>query len=224
MRKSFAPVLVALMIVLGILGCSKDKEAQPSVSKQAPSLSEASAEITPIEATTTQGTKVVFRGGEVSWADTVVSLTFGDPAPARSRNPEAALGRPDYRGVDDAEDEGRYVSLGHGGELVLEFKDNVLIDGEGPDLAIFEIGPEVEPILIAISEDGEDWTVDLGRLEGSTCTVDIAPFVRAGQSFRFVRIEDAEGGKSNNSQWPGADVDAVGAINTARPPAPQEGQ
>jgi hypothetical protein len=56
--------------------------------------------------------------------------------------------------------------------------------------------------------------IDVGRVEGSTCTVDIAPFVKPGQHFRYVKLTDAKAGKSNDSEWPGADVDAVGAINT----------
>jgi hypothetical protein len=164
----------------------------------------------------------VFPVGDISWVDTVVSFTPGDPAPKRSGDPNAALGKPDYQGTDDAQDEATYVSLGHGGELVLEFTDNVLVDGEGPDLAIFEIGPEVEPILVAISEDGKNWMIDVGRMEGSTCTVDIAPFVKPGQCFGFVKLTDAKAGKSNDSDWPGADINAVGAINTL-PLLPAEG-
>jgi hypothetical protein len=167
----------------------------------------------PVEATTTQGSKIVFPAGDISFADAVVSVTPGAPGPSRSRDPKAALGKPDYRGVDDAKDEATYVALGHGGELILEFTDNVLIDGAGPDLAVFEIGPQVEPILVAISEEGKNW-IDVGRVEGSTCSIDIAPFVKPGQRFRFVKLTDAKGGKSNGGNWPGADIDAVGAINT----------
>ena len=83
------------------------------------------------------------------------------------------------------------------------------------DLAIYEIGPEVEPILSAISEDGEDWTTEVGRVEGATCAVDIAPFVEPGRRFQFIKLTDAKAAKSNDSEWPGADINAVGAINTA---------
>ncbi len=207
-------ILCGLVITLGVVGCGTDKNqvGQPAVAETtAPSA--ATDEVVPIEATTTQGTKVVLPGGEISWADAVGLFTPGDPAATRSRDPNAALGKPDYQGTDDAEDEATYVSVGHGGELVLEFSDNVLVDGAGLDLAIFEIGPEVEPILVAISEDGENW-IEVGGVEGATCDVDIAPLVEAGQRFRFVRLTDAKAGKSNDSEWPGADVNAVGAINT----------
>jgi OOP family OmpA-OmpF porin len=215
MKRAVPLALCGLVIVLGVMRCGKgeDQDSQPTL-PEAASPSVPTREVVPIEATTTQGSKVVFPSGAISWADAVVSFTPGDPAASRSRDPNAALGEPDYQGRDDAADEATYVSLGHGGELVLEFTDNVLVDGEGPDLAIFEIGPEVEPMLVAISEDGQNGFIDVGRVEGSTCSVDIAPFVEPGQRFRFVKLTDAKAGKSNDSEWPGADVNAVGAINT----------
>src|SRR5262249_44385341 len=120
----------------------------------------------PVAARTTQGQKIDFPAGERSWANRVVSFKPGAPAPKRAwrtmgagrrRTPRAARGPPDFTGADDREDERHYVSLGDGGELILEFTDHFLIDGDGPDLAIFEIGPEVEPMNVAVSEDGETW-------------------------------------------------------------------
>ena len=222
MKKAVTLVLFGLVTALGVLGCEKgrDQDVQPPVSEKISPPSASTSKVAPVEATTTQGSKVVFPGGDASWADAVVSFTPGDPAPERSGDPNAALGKPDYQGTDDAEDEATYVSLGHGGELIVELTDNVLVDGEDADLAIFEIGPEVEPILFAISEDGENW-IDVGRVQGSTCVVDIAPFAKPGQRFRFIKLADAEAGKSNDSEWPGADVDAVGAVNTL-PTVPPE--
>ena len=222
MKDAGTLVLFGLVTTVGVLGCQRGKEqdVRPAVPERISPPSASTHEVTPVEATTTQGSKVLFPTGDISWVDAVVSSTPGDPAPTRSRDPNAALGKPDYQGADDAKDEATYASLGHGGELVVEFTDNTLIDGEGPDLAIFEIGPEVEPILVAIGEDGKDW-IRVGRVEGSTCAVDIAPFVNPGQRFRLVKLTDAEAGKSNDSEWPGADVDAVGAINTL-PAAPAE--
>ena len=208
-------VLCGLMVVLGATGCTggADQESGTPASEAAPPTAPAT-EIVPVEATTTQGENVVFPSGEMSWADAVVAFTPGDPAAGRSQDPQAALGAPDYQGTDDAADEARYVSVGHGGELILEFTDNVLVDGDGPDLAIYEIGPEVEPILVAIGEEGTEAMIEVGQVEGATCSVELAPFVQAGQQFRFVRLTDAQAGKSNDSEWPGADVNAVGAIHT----------
>ncbi len=64
------------------------------------------------------------------------------------------------------------MSLGHGGSVVLEFTDNVIIDGPGPDLVVFEnaffcTSPPAtaadpysvfaEPGIVAVSEDGTDY-------------------------------------------------------------------
>jgi hypothetical protein len=215
MKRRSTRVLCGLVMVLGAAGCAggQDQEGGTPAPDAAPPSVPATA-VVPVEATTTQGNNVVFPSGDMSWADAVAAFTPGDPAAVRSSDPEAALGEPDYQGTDDAADEATYVSVGHGGELVLEFTDNVLVDGDGPDLAIYEIGPEVEPILIAIGEEGTDSMIEVGRVEGATCSVDIAPFVQPGQQFRFIMLTDARAGKSNDSEWPGADVNAVGAINT----------
>jgi hypothetical protein len=119
MKKAVVLVLCGLAMALSVLACGQGKEE----------------EVVPLEATTTQGNRLTFPQGEISWADAVVSFTPGNPAAGRSTDPKAALGKPDYQGTDDAQDEATYVSIGHGGELVLEFRDNVLVDGDGQDLA-----------------------------------------------------------------------------------------
>ena len=127
MRTAVALVLCGLAMVLGVVGCGqgRDQDGQTPAPEIASSPTP-THEVVPVEATTTQGNRVMFPGGDISWVDAVVSFTSGDPAASRSRDPKAALGKPDYQGVDDAEDEATYVSLGYGGELVLGFADNVL--------------------------------------------------------------------------------------------------
>jgi hypothetical protein len=166
-----------------------------------------------VEVVTTQGHRFQVAAEHDPWADAVVSYKPGNPAPQRSRDPRSAVGKPDYKGTDDAEDEKRYVALGHGGELVLEFRDNVLVDGPGDDLVIFEIGESVEPTVIAISSDAKHW-IEVGQTKGGKSSVDIRPFVKPGQRFRFVRVTDAKAGLSNHTYWPGADIDAVGALHS----------
>ncbi len=154
------------------------------------------------------GGEVTFPQGEVSFADEVVSHDTGSKKPAdHARDPEAALGIPDY-----SNDRG-YTSLGCGGTLVLKFTDNALVDVPGPDLYVFEIGPDVEPTALAISADGEAWT-RVGRIEGGKAEVDIAPYTEPGATFRFVKLVDL--GAHCGSDTPGADIDAVGAIGSAR--------
>lgn len=64
------------------------------------------------------------------------------------------------------------MSLGHGGEVVLEFTDNEIIDGPGPDLILFEnpffctappqsasdpFSLNIEPGIVAVSQDGVEF-------------------------------------------------------------------
>lgn len=153
---------------------------------------------------------ITFPNGDASWADRVFSFGPGNPAAAPDYAvPEQALGRPDV-----PENGGKAsTSLGRGGSIVLEFVDNRLIDVEGYDLYIFEVGPEVEDTLVEISEDGTSW-IEVGTVTGSTSYVDIGPVTQPGQQFRFVRLTDDpnEGGRSG--RYVGADIDAIGAIGS----------
>jgi hypothetical protein len=161
------------------------------------------ARVKRVEVVTTQGHRFQVAAEHDPWADEMVSYKPGRPAPRGNKDPREAIGKPD----------GKNVALGHGGELVLEFRDNVLVDGPQDDLVVFEVGGAVEPTAIAISEDGKLW-IDVGRTKGGKSSVDVGPFVKPGQLFRFVKVTDAKAGGSNGSQWPGADIEAVGALNS----------
>ncbi len=156
------------------------------------------------------GGTVTFPLGDISFADEVVAFKIGDPKPSepKDRDPSNALGVPDY----DAGRETGYVTLGCRGTLVLRFTDNALIDIEGPDLYVFEIGPAVEPTELAISEDGQTW-VKVGRISGGKAEVDISSVAEPDQVFHYVRLTDLASDCSG--RWPGADIDAVGAIGSA---------
>lgn len=156
------------------------------------------------------GSDVTFPQGDLSFADEVVHYNTGSKDPIKvARDPSEALGIPNYDQVKDR----NFVSLGCGGELVLQFTDNQLVNIPGPDLYVFEIGPDVEPTGLAISKDGNDW-VRIGRISGGKAEVDIAPYVSSGDAFRFVRLVDLE--QKCGGKWPGADIDAVGAIGSAQ--------
>lgn len=142
--------------------------------------------------------------GDVSFADEVVSFEKGSPAaPEKNSRPEQALGRPDY------DKKTNYVTLGCGGSLSLRFTDNALVDVDGPDLYVFEIGPKIEATQLSLSTDGEHW-VDVGTISGGSAQVDIHAWASAGDAFHFVRLTDRKSACGGN--WPGADIDAVGAI------------
>lgn len=106
-----------------------------------------------------------------------------------------------------------FVALGDGGTLVVEFLDAWLCDREGADLKIVEIGPLAEPFEVAVSRDGKQW-IEVGRAKGAESDIDLAPFVRPGDRFRFVRIVDAKCINVSHNRWPGADIDAVGALHS----------
>jgi OmpA-OmpF porin, OOP family len=152
------------------------------------------------------GGSVFFPLGDISFADEVVSFKKGTPhAKPVDSNPNEALGLPNY---DKAKDK-RFVTLGCRGVLTLRFVDNVLVDTDGPDLYIFEIGPDIEPTKLSISKDGIQW-VDVGKIEGAVAAVDISSVAGPEETFSYVRLEDL--GEACGSEWPGADIDAVGAI------------
>lgn len=171
---------------------------------------------------------IEFPGGEASFADRVVSYSLNDATGCESPHdaPESALGPPDY-----VQDSGvNYVCLGNApasgssSELVLEFVDNRLIDVEGDDLYIFEIGDAVESTRVAISVDGTNW-YDLGRIRGDTRGIDLSAFpsLPANGLFRFVRLSDYPDGSTSSAPYAGPDIDAVGAIGTDASDADEDG-
>jgi len=147
------------------------------------------------------------------WADRVVAFNPGNPPPSRSLDPTAALGLPDCR--DGTREPDMYVSLGIRGELVLEFTDAQLFDGDGPDLKIVEIGPLAEAVEVSVSSDGEHWLA-IGCAKGAESTLDLAGQVPPGNRFRFVRLVDLGTSNPINNRWPGADIDAVAALHATR--------
>ncbi|PVW16217.1 OmpA family protein [Marixanthomonas spongiae] len=154
-----------------------------------------------------KGGEVYFPLGDVSFADEVVSFKVGDPAPVDGYGPEKSLHIPDYTGGFQE----KYTTLGYGGELIVKFNDNTLADIEGPDLYIFEIGPAVEPVDVYISKDGKNW-IAVGRTGGGFSEVDISEFIQKNDVFRYVKVVDIKDKKSG--KWPGADIDAIGAIGS----------
>jgi outer membrane protein OmpA-like peptidoglycan-associated protein len=143
----------------------------------------------------------------VAFATSVVAFEPGNPAPTRdAADPQAALGPPDY--AVDVHLPPRAVSIGNGGSLVLRFEGAGLGDAPGPDLFIFEIGAP-EAMEVALSEDGVTFR-ELGRVHGGLSAVDIAPWVKEGESFHFVRIRDVASEGPASPAFAGADIDAVG--------------
>ena len=100
----------------------------------------------------------------------VVSVSFGEMGGRGSDYlPESVLGLPDTTGRRDvaATDPKQILSLGLGGEIVLDFGNRLVVDRPGPDLVIFENpfiytlgGNEriyAEPGEVSVSRDGVEW-------------------------------------------------------------------
>jgi OOP family OmpA-OmpF porin len=155
-----------------------------------------------------RGGKVTLPLGDISFADEVVSYVVGTGSAEPLliyQNPHNALGAPNQNG-----DSG-FVSLGCGGTLILKFTDNALINVEGPDLFVFEVGSNIEPTTLSISKDGKKW-IEVGKIAGGTAAVDIGDSVKTGEKFNYVKLTDLKSQCKGES--PGADIDAVAAIGT----------
>jgi OOP family OmpA-OmpF porin len=165
-------------------------------------------DVQPKEYKTGKGGTITLPMGDLSFADTVISYEVGDPAPMNDNaNPKDALGVPDWDGSENV----GFVSLGCGGSLVLKFTNNALVNIDGPDLYVFEVGKFVEPTVLSISKDGKHW-IEVGRIEGGVSQVDIGDSVKTGEKFNYVKLTDMK--SACDGLWPGADIDAVAAIGS----------
>lgn len=156
------------------------------------------------------------RGNEVivpenAFATRVVSFEPGSPWTSLTAHtkPENIIGIP-Y-----AEDGGEKTSLclGYRGVIVLEFAVDI-VDNEGMDIYVFEVGGQVEPTKVEVSADLIDW-VDVGRADGSLSGVDLAGKVPEGARYHYVRLTDQG---NRYSEWPGADITAVAGLNVKNIP------
>lgn len=144
--------------------------------------------------------------GKLSFADKVIKAHHPKLMTQQVKN---VLGEPDVIKGFLAEDITGIHSLGLGGTLTIQFVNNALTNVNGSDLYIFEIG-QIEPTNLEISKDGKTW-IKVGKIDGGVSEVDIAPFVKQGELFYYVRLTDLK----MESGLPGADVDAIAAIGAA---------
>jgi OOP family OmpA-OmpF porin len=152
-----------------------------------------------------RGGKVTLPMGDISFADSVISYLPGDPAPMNDNAiPQAALGPPNWDGKD-----GGFVTLGCGGTLIVKFTKIALVNIDGPDLYVFEVGKYIESTMLSVSKDGKKW-IEVGRIKGGTAQVDIGDSVKSGEKFNYVKLTDLK--TECGGLWPGADIDAVAAI------------
>lgn len=161
--------------------------------------------------TDTRGNQITVPGGEKSCAARVVSFTQGDPwtSDPLDTDPIEILGAPNRGSAGN----GKALTLGAGGVIVLEF-DIFIVDGEGIDIYVFEVGDDVEATKVEVSSDLETW-YDVGSADGSLCGVDINGKVPGGGKFKYVRFADLL--TASNGNYPGADIDAVAGKNAKAP-------
>jgi hypothetical protein len=177
------------------------------------------------------------------FADAIVSFTPGPGAGfGQASLPGVVLGPPlgagPYAGSLDV------LSLGDRGEIVLALVDQVAVDGDGPDLIVFEnpFPGWIEPGEVAVSEDGVTWAVFpcaphapgapgcagvqpvLSHPANGVSPTD--PAVAGGDAFdlaavglaraAFVRVRDT-GAISAIGVSAGFDLDAVAIVHAAPP-------
>lgn len=160
---------------------------------------------------TVEGHKpMYFPMGKISFADSLVSYKVGSPAPiAKYRDSIQCLHEPDYVGYRTP----TFVSLGCEGELIVKFTNNGFMNLPGDDLYIYEVGPSRESARVEISEDGKNW-IYAGTIDGGKSALDLSDEnIDTETIFYYVKIIDLKD-LCENSMSAGADIDAIGAINS----------
>lgn len=144
-------------------------------------------------------------------------------------DPAAALGAPDHQPTPPL----GTVSIGDGGTLSLTFGRCVLVTGPGPDLVVHEAGFDervtiaVRPTPTTLEALGPtvvpdpagfvELPVDADPAGGFDIDVGLPPTDRDTLRFDAVRIRDVIGQGLETVLTPGADIDAVEAVDVDDP-------
>jgi len=182
-----------------------------------------------------------FPQGAASFADEVINFNAGPGPAAAFLESSNSLGVPDVNttnGLACAQAPSttncKFTSLGEAGSLTLRFTDNVLtgsspsgsLTGVGDgfnDLYVVEVGVS-ESTSVEISMDGSTW-FNVGNIGGGGGSVGVFNYGfdidKLGfgftDSFTYVRVTDLLIDPGTSPQ--GADIDAIGAIQTVPLPA-----
>ncbi|QDU32329.1 hypothetical protein KS4_03610 [Poriferisphaera corsica] len=148
------------------------------------------------------------------YIDNVVSYTAGTNTFAPHNNPAEVFGAPDG-GIGAA---GGYLSLGNNGEVILEFTDNLLVDGTGFDLRLYEIG-NPDPYAIAISHDNINYYPIGTGTTSKSFDINSAVLASGQTAFRYVKIHDNSAFQTP-APFAGTDIDSIEALNTIPIPEP----
>ncbi|MDN3725308.1 OmpA family protein [Aequorivita sp. SDUM287046] len=147
--------------------------------------------------------------GKISFADKLIEYKVGTPPPIQKfRDSIQCLHEPNYKNYQTP----NFLSLGCGGSLTVEFTDNGFMNLPGDDLYLFEVGPSKEPAKVEISQNGIDW-VYAGKIAGGKSSIELSNAGIDDETvFYFLRITDLK--DLCRSKSAGADLDAIGAINS----------
>ena len=156
--------------------------------------------------------------GIVAFTWVAVFLSGCFPAEIRDRHAsavEAYLATPFLEGDEPFADparaigppDGRTVALGVGAYVILRFFREIP-NAPGPDLRIYEVGPDGAEAAIAVSIDGDDFVELTETAAGPTTELELDDALPGGM-IRFVRIR----GVDDRGDEPGFDLDAVEALN-----------
>jgi predicted ribosomally synthesized peptide with SipW-like signal peptide len=168
---------------------------------------------------------------EQAFADAVVSSNQGvrkdgTAVLADRSDPNDALGAPQSGGdpFDNPVPAGEFFSLGfddgeddtpdEGGSIVVAFTDNVIVDGPGNDLRVWEVtggsSYPVERVKIEVSQDGSTWHEVASSLDRDA----EADLAASGLDWaRFVRLTDVSNRDEYEDTADGFDLDAFSALN-----------
>jgi hypothetical protein len=172
------------------------------------------------------------------WADDSPGISYGEGAGfGQEFYPENILGPPDPDATTTFPScsESELLTLGKYGWVVLEFVDNIVLDGAGPDFSVFEnvfqFGSSYfrECAFVEVSQDGISWVMfpwDSQTLEGlagvwpTTGDDPTNPDVSGGDQFdladiglswiKYVRLTDCGDDVQDGGLF---DLDAVVAVN-----------
>lgn len=180
------------------------------------------------------------------WADEVVRFKAGAGAGfGENYFPNNVLGPPDQSGglneYVSSNKPQEILSLGHAGEIILAFKDNMIVNGQGPDFIVFENvflsildhKPFIEAAIVSVSQDGQTFvefpydTATWAGLAGVTPMKNnyefMNPTVSGGDQFdladvgldwaTYVKITDLGDIKKEGVWNADFDLDAVVAVN-----------
>lgn len=156
-----------------------------------------------------------------AFADRVVAADVGEEVPefddeghwgVFTNNPRDALGTPDKRALSLGDDPDA-TSDACRFRVLVEFVDNRLVDGDGPDLAIVELGLE-ESSFVFVGTSPDDMRL-VGEISGGANSLDISAVAQPGELFSHVQVCD---GPDSTSSLPGSDIDAIAALHSVPPP------